>query len=102
MAENDKQNNAEVCRLDGGESCMKKVYLVWYRLQNDTEDRIRGAALNWHRAEKMAENLELMLNIANKTGYSFGVKSYEHGSLSCNLDEDGCFGRWEPDEFGEE
>ena len=35
---------------------MKKIYLVWYRLQSDTEDRVRGAALNWQRAENLLKS----------------------------------------------
>ena len=81
---------------------MKKIYLVWFRWQNSTEDIVRGCSLNWERAERMALNLELILRAAGKKGFTFGVKSYEHGSMSYNIEDDGCFGRWTEEEFGEE
>lgn len=81
---------------------MKKVYLVWFRLQDDNEDRVRGAALNWERAERMAHNLELALKVSGKQDFTFGVKSYQHGSMSNDVDDDGCFGRWTEEEFGQE
>tara|TARA_R100001591_G_scaffold114502_1_gene128931 strand:- start:220 stop:465 length:246 start_codon:yes stop_codon:yes gene_type:complete len=81
---------------------VSKVYLVWYRLEDDTEDRIRGAALNWERAETMALNLEFYLSTQSTKGFQFGVKSYEHGSMRMNLlEDDGCFNSWGKEEFGE-
>ena len=81
---------------------MSKVYLVWYRIEGDAEDRIRGAALNWERAEAMALNLEFHLQCQNIKNFEFGVKSYEHGSMGINLfEEDGCFNSWGKEEFGE-
>lgn len=81
---------------------MNKVYLVWYRLEGDTEDRIRGAALNWERAETMASNLEFYLSTQGVKDFRFGVKSYEHGSMRMNLlEDDGCFSSWGKEEFGE-
>ena len=81
---------------------MNKVYLVWYRLEGDSEDRIRGAALNWERAETMALNLEFYLNTQGAKDFRFGVKSYEHGSMRMNLlEDDGCFNSWGKEEFGE-
>lgn len=81
---------------------MKKIYLVWYRLREDAEDRIRGASLNWERAENMALNLEFYLNSMNYKDFQFGVKSYEHGSMRYDLiNDDGCFNSWGKEEFGE-
>ena len=54
---------------------MKKVYLVWCRYEGDEEDRIRGMALNWQRAERMARTLELHSN----DSIEVGVKTYVHG-----------------------
>lgn len=81
---------------------MSKIYLVWYRPKDNHEDIIRGAALNWRRAENMAMSLELHLKSAGLTDFEFGVKSYEHGSLPFDIiNSDGCFGRWQQNEFGE-
>jgi len=81
---------------------VKKIYLVWYRLDEDSEDRIRGAAINWERAEKMALNLEFHLNAIGIKDFKFGVKSYEHGSMNLDLiDNDGCSNSWGVEEFGE-
>ena len=60
---------------------MKKIYLVWIRYEHDLEDRIRGVALNWERAERMALNLEMILNAQGKTP-TVGVKSMLHGKIS--------------------
>ena len=57
---------------------MKKIYLVWYRYEEDTEDRIRGAALNWEKAERMALNLEFYLQLEKRGEVEVGVKSYLH------------------------
>jgi hypothetical protein len=75
---------------------MKKIYLVWYRYKNDTEDRIRGAALNWERAERMAINLEVYLQL-EKQEVEVGVKSYLHGEMFINPEN--CDNRWGKDEF---
>lgn len=81
---------------------MSKIYLVWYRLKDASEDIIRGAALNWERAENMAMTLELNLKALGLSDFEFGVKSYEHGSLPFDIiNNDGCFGRWQQEEFGE-
>ena len=58
-----------------------KNYLVWYRLKGDLEDRIRGCARNWHRAEQMAETLELHLKSQGLPVSAVGVKSGIHGKL---------------------
>jgi len=58
-----------------------KNYLVWYRLKNEDEDRVRGTARNWQRAEQMAKSLELHLRAHNKPVVSVGVKSGLHGEL---------------------
>ena len=58
-----------------------KNYMIWYRLVNDTEDRIRGTARNWQRAERMAETLDLHLRAANYPVKAVGVKSGFHGEL---------------------
>ena len=74
---------------------MKKVYLVWCRSEGDTEDRIRGAALNWERAERMARTLQFHLK-----DVEVGVKTFVHGEMF--FDYDGCDNRWGTDEFEEE
>jgi len=56
-------------------------YLVWYRLRNDDEDRIRGMARNWPRAEAMAEKLFFMLEIDKKDVVQTGVKRVYHGRV---------------------
>jgi len=72
---------------------MKKIYLVWCRYEGDEEDRIRGAALNWERAERMARTLEL-----HQSGdFEVGVKTYVHGEMF--VDPEGCDNRWGIDEF---
>ena len=73
---------------------MKKVYLVWCRYEGDTEDRIRGVALNWARAERMARTLEFHLK-----DVEVGVKTFVHGEMF--FDADGCDNRWGTDEFEE-
>ena len=80
-----------------------KTYLVWYRFKDDTEDRIRGVARSWSKAEKMASNLSFYLKIFQKDKFDYGVKSYLFDKLPRDLEnDDGCFGRWGPEEFGEE
>ena len=67
-------------------------YLVWYRLKSDREDRIRGMARNWPRAEKMAEKLYFQLKYINKKNViQTGVKKLEHGRLYENIE---CSLRW--------
>lgn len=79
---------------------MKKVYLVWYKLEGDTEDRIRGAALNWERAEKMALDLEFYLQAQGINSFDFGVKTYRHGIMNIDLlENDGSYESWSKDEF---
>jgi hypothetical protein len=68
-----------------------KDYLIWYRLHGDTIDRIRGTARNWHRAEKMAENLHLNLISKNIDVETVGVKSGVHGEL---YEDDTLHMRW--------
>lgn len=81
---------------------MTKVYLVWYRPKGNREDIIRAAALNWELAENMDMSLELYLKASGMHGFEFGLKSYEHGSLPFDIiNSDGCFDRWQQDEFGE-
>ena len=75
---------------------MKKVYLVWYRQKGQDYDRIRGAALNWERAERMARTLEFH----SADPIEVGVKTYIHGEL--HVTDDGCDNRWGTDEFEEE
>ena len=82
---------------------MRKGYLVWIRLENDTEDRIRGFSLNYLKAERMADNIAFFLRVFYKKTFTYGVKSYIHGSTSC-LDlvgDDGCASRWGPESFEE-
>ena len=74
---------------------MKKIYLVWQREEGDTEDRIRGAALNWERAERMARTLQFHLG-----NVEVGVKTFLHGEMF--LDSEGCDNRWSADKFEEE
>lgn len=74
---------------------MKKIYLIWCRYDGDSEDRIRGAALNWVRAERMARTLALHTKDAE-----VGVKTFVHGEMF--FDADGCDNRWGADEFEEE
>ena len=81
---------------------MKKIYLVWYRPDNETEDKIRAVALNWERAEAIAENLNFYLKLDLKCNYQYGVKSYIINQLPYDLiGDDGCFNSWGPEEFGE-
>ena len=81
---------------------MKKIYLVWFRPENETEDKIRGIALNWEKAEKMAENLNFHLKITLKCEYEYGVKSYCIHQMPFDLlNDDGCLDRWGPEDFGE-
>ena len=61
-----------------------KCYLVWYRLQGDPRDYIRGVARNYERAERMAETLELHLKSIGLNVESVGVKSGIHGELYQN------------------
>jgi len=76
---------------------MKKIYLVWFRYKGDTEDRIRGAALNYERAERMALNLELHLQMENRGKVDVDVKTYLHGEMF--IDPEGCDNRWDKNEF---
>ena len=79
-----------------------KIYLVWYRIEGEKEDRIRGAARSWETAEKMAENMEFYLNVQGLKNFEFGVKSYEHGLMSFDLiNNDGSLSSWGKEEFGE-
>ena len=71
----------------------KKIYLVWIRYPGDTEDRIRGMALNWEKAEKMALHLEWI----SETKIEVGVKSYVHGESS--IKDDGSEDRWGKESF---
>ena len=78
---------------------MNKIYLVWYKLKEDKEDRIRGAALTWQRAERMAENLEMHLKSIKIKDFEFGVKSYICNSIGLDIIDDGAAGRWTKDKF---
>lgn len=79
---------------------MRRVYLVWVRISGDSEDRIRGMALNYARAEKMAECVATFLRLLTKKSFEYGVKSYEHGQFSSDvLTDDGCYSRWSSAEF---
>ena len=73
-----------------------KIYLVWCRHKDDDEDKIRGAALNWERAEKMALNLELHMKSQGKD-IKVGVKTYLHGQMF--VDPKACDNRWGKDQF---
>jgi len=75
---------------------MMKIYLVWYRSENDTEDKIRGAALNWERAERMALNLEFHMKSAGKR-VEVGIKTCTHGEMF--IDPNACDNRWTKQEF---
>jgi hypothetical protein len=68
-----------------------KDYLIWYRLKSDREDRIRGMARNWPRAEKMAEKLYFSLRIDKKSVIQTGVKRLYHGQL---YNDHECSLRW--------
>ncbi len=71
-------------------------YLVWYRLNGDTVDRVRGVARNYKRAEYMAENLKLILKAKLKLrDVTVGVKRGEHGKI---YDDEDLSLRWEVDE----
>ena len=76
---------------------MKKIYLVWFRYKGDTEDRIRGVALNWERAECMALSLEFYLQLEKRGEVEVGVKTYLHGEMF--IDPEGCDSRWGKSEF---
>jgi hypothetical protein len=76
---------------------MKKIYLVWCRYKGDTEDRIRGVALNYERAERMALNLEFHLQLEKCGEVTVGVKTYLHGEMFTNSEE--CNSRWGKSEF---
>ena len=81
---------------------MKKIYLVWFRPKNETEDKIRGVALNWSQAEIMAENLAMHLNVVMDSDYDYGVKSYEINQIPFDvISDDGCLDAWGPEQFGE-
>ena len=81
---------------------MKRVYLVWFRPENEAEDKIRGVALNWEKAERMAETLALHLRTVLDSNYTYGVKSYVIGDMPYDLvSDDGCFSTWGPDNFGD-
>ena len=81
---------------------MKRVYLVWYKLSNEAEDKIRGVALNWEKAERMADTLAMHLEVALDCNYTYGVKSYVVGDMPFDfINDDGCFSTWGPDKFGE-
>lgn len=81
---------------------MKRVYLVWFRPQSETEDKIRGVALNWEQAERMADNLAMHLDVVMKDDYDYGVKSYVINHLSFDfINDDGCLNTWGPDKFGD-
>ena len=76
---------------------MMNDYLVWYRLKSDREDRIRGMARNWARAEKMAEKLYFQLIYIDKKNVAqIGVKRLEHGRL---YESQECSLRWTRCEF---
>lgn len=57
-------------------------YIVWYRLDEEAVDRVRGVARNFKRAEYMARNLKIMLKAFNKEKHiRVGVKRGTHGKL---------------------
>ena len=56
-------------------------YLVWYRIEGETEDRVRGVARNWNRAEKMAKTLHLHLKAQGALVVATGVKRGSHGEI---------------------
>ena len=76
---------------------MKKIYLVWYRYKGDTEDRIRGVALNWERAERMALTLDFYLQLEKRGEVEVGVKTYLHGEMF--IDPEKCHSRWGKNDF---
>ena len=61
-----------------------KTYIVWYRLFGDEEDKVRGVARNWVRAEAMAQTLDLHLRSSGKKVEVVGVKSALHGEIYQN------------------
>ena len=75
---------------------MMNCYLVWYRLNGDTVDRVRGVARNYKRAEYMAENLKMLLKAELKLkDIKVGVKRGEHGRI---YDDEDLSLRWEVNE----
>ena len=66
-------------------------YIVWYRLENDNVDRVRGTALNYKTAERMAENLHMLLSAEKQPIIAVGVKRSAHGRL---YDDEDCSLRW--------
>ena len=81
---------------------MKRVYLVWFKPESEVEDKIRGVALNWEQAERMAENLAMHLEVVMKEKYDYGVKSYVINQVPFDfINDDGCFSTWGPDKFGD-
>ncbi len=67
-------------------------YLVWYLLEGDHEDRIRGVARNYLLAETMAEKLFYQLKFFDKKEViQTGVKRATHGIL---YDDKECSLRW--------
>ena len=58
-----------------------KIYLVWYRINGENFDRIRGVAKNWQRAERMAQTLDLHLRAEKLPVIAVGVKSGIHGNI---------------------
>lgn len=71
---------------------MINCYMVWYRLDGDDFDRIRGMALNYNRAERMAENLDLELRVVKKLPViATGVKRASHGTI---YDDEDLSLRW--------
>jgi len=81
---------------------MKRVYLIWFRSANETEDRVRGVALNWSQAERMADNLATHQDVVMKGDYDYGVKSYVINQIPFDfINDDGCFNTWGPDKFGD-
>lgn len=70
-----------------------KDYLIWYQLENDSEDRVRGMSRNWENAEVMAERLYYQLKIFDKIAVvCTGVKRVEHGKL---YEDNECSLRWQ-------
>jgi len=67
------------------------AYMVWYRLESEDFDRVRGIALNWKSAEQMADNLDLLLRSLKIKVVATGVKRAEHGKL---YDDEECSLRW--------
>jgi hypothetical protein len=65
--------------------------LVWYRVEGEPEDRVRGVARNWQRAESMAKTLHMHLVAMGTRVVATGVKRGSHGEI---YSDEGLSLRW--------